>query len=142
MKRACVADVEIIRTSHLWPEAISMEVEILPKDDRLIAVPALIYLHFLRFLCFETANDNIMKMESLSNLSAISYDDEHNGRSFLSCNIIGICHQRVGQYPEAVDMFCKGAKAGMDLDWMNECLNPGFIRLGIVLNRAFRNSHE
>ena len=142
MKRACVADVEIIRTSHLWPEDISMEVEIHPKDDRLIAVPALIYLHFLRFLCFEAANDNIMKMESLSNLSAISYDDEHNDGSFLSYNIIGLCHQRVGQYPEAVDMFCKGAKAGMDLDWMNECLNPGLIRLGIVLNRAFRNSQE
>ena len=142
MKRACVTDVEIIRTSHLWPEAISMEVEIHPKETRLISVPALIYLHFLRFLCFETANDNIMKMESLSNLSAISYDDEHNDGSFLSYNIIGLCHQRVGQYPEAVDMFCKGAKAGMDLDWMNECLNPGLIRLGIVLNRAFRNSHE
>lgn len=138
MMRGCVADIEIIRSTFLWPAAISLEMESFPYKTKLIKVPALIYLYFLRFLCFEMRGDGILKMEALSNLSGISYDDEHNDGSFLAYDIIGICHERVGNYLEAVEMFGLAAKDAKTYDWMNEYTNPCLLRIGIVLNKKFR----
>ncbi|XP_052707301.1 uncharacterized protein LOC128182657 [Crassostrea angulata] len=137
MKRGCVADIEIIRSTFLWPAAISLEIESFPYKTKLINVPALVYLYFLRFLCFEMRGDGILKMEALSNLSVISYDDEHNDGSFLSYNIIGICHERVRNYLEAVEMFVHAAKDAKTYEWMNENMNPCLLRIGIVLNKKF-----
>lgn len=32
MKRSCVADIEIIRSSFLWPAAINLEMETIPPE--------------------------------------------------------------------------------------------------------------
>ncbi|XP_078311077.1 cyclic GMP-AMP synthase-like receptor 2 [Crassostrea virginica] len=139
MKRACVADVEILRTSHLWPEVISMEIELHPPEVADFTVPALIYLYFLRFLCFEITDDIDLKMKTLSDLCVLSYDEEHNNGSLLSFNMIGICHQKVRNYTKAIEMFCKGAKAEKNFHWMNRQPNPALLRIGIVLNLAFKS---
>lgn len=138
MKRGCVADIEIIRSTFLWPAAISLEIESFPYKTKLINVPALVYLYFLRFLCFEMRGDSILKMEALSNLSALSFDDEHNDGSFLAYDIIGICHERTGNYLEAVEMFVQAAKDAKTYEWMNENMNPCLLRIGIVLTKKFR----
>lgn len=135
MKRYCVTDIEIIQSTSLWPAVIDLEIETFPRETRLIKMPALVYLYFLRFLCFEIQGDEILKMEALSELSAIAYDDEHNDGSFLAYDIIGICHERVGSYSQAVEMFGKASKEAKMLDWMNENINPGLLRIAIVLNR-------
>lgn len=75
MRKGCMTDIEIIRYTFLWPAAINLEMEIYFTANRVILVPALVYLYFLRFLCFEMVCDNKPKMETLSNLSVISYDD-------------------------------------------------------------------
>ncbi|XP_062582146.1 uncharacterized protein LOC134243924 [Saccostrea cucullata] len=137
MKRGCVVDIEIIRSSYLWPKAIELEMQIHDPHTRLINVPALVYLHFLRFLSFEMSNSIEMKMEALTNLSAIVYDDEHNNGSFLTYNIIGICQQRAGNYSEAMEMFCESVKATKRCNWINESRNPGLLRIGILLNKLF-----
>lgn len=138
MKRYCVTDIEIIRSTSLWPAAINLEIKTFPFETRLIKMPALVYLYFLRFLCFEIRGDDILKMETLSDMSAISYDDEHNDGSFLTYDVIGLCHERVGNYSEAIKMFGKAAKEAKMLDWINENVNPGLLRMGIVLNKQFR----
>lgn len=81
-------------------------------------------------------------MEALSELSAIAYDDEHNDGSFLAYDVIGICHERVRNYSQAVEMFGKASKEGKILDWMNENMNPGLLRIGIVLNKRFREMRQ
>lgn len=139
MKRSCVADIEIIRLSFLWPAAINLEMEIIPPEWSPIHAPALVYLYFLRFLCFEVCGNETQQTEALSNLSAISYDDEHNDKSFLTYNIIGICHEHFGNYSEAVEMYGKAAKKAKKHDWMNENANPGLLRIGIVLNNIFKD---
>lgn len=138
MKCGCVADIEIVRSTFIWPLAISLEIESFPYKTKLIMVPALVYLYFLRFLCFEMRGDGILKTEALSNLSALSYDDEHNDGSFLAFDIIGICQERVGNYLEAIEMFGLAAKDAKTYEWMNENMNPCLLRIGIVLNKKFR----
>lgn len=142
MKRYCVTDIEIIQSTSLWPAVIDLEIETFPRETRLIKMPALVYLYFLRFLCFEIQGDEILKMEALSELSAIAYDDEHNDGSFLAYDIIGICHERVGSYSQAVEMFGKASKEAKMLDWMNENINPGLLRIAIVLNKRFREMRQ
>ncbi|XP_061177260.1 uncharacterized protein LOC133185994 [Saccostrea echinata] len=142
MKRGCVVDIEIIRSSYLWPKAMELEMQIHDLHTRLIKVPALVYLHFLRFLSFEMSNSIEMKMEALTNLSAIVYDDEHNNGSFLTYNIIGICQQRAGNYSEAVEMFCESVKAAKGCDWINKNKNPGLLRIGILLNKLLREERH
>lgn len=138
MKCGCVADIESVRSTFMWPSVISLEIESFPYKTKLIKVPALVYLYFLRFLCFEMRGDGILKTEALSNLSALSYDDEHNDGSFLAYDIIGICQERVGNYLEAVNMFGLAAKDAKTYEWMNENMNPCLLRIGIVLNKKFR----
>lgn len=142
MKRGCVIDIELFGSTSLWPDAIDLEMKIYGPKPRLIIVPALVYLHFLRFLSFEGINNSEMKMEALTNLAAIAYDDEHNNGSFLTYNIIGICHQRIGNFSEAIEMFCESAKAAKTCDWMNENMNPGLLRIGFILNKKFRPKKE
>jgi hypothetical protein len=138
MKRGCVTDIELFGSSSLWPDAIALEMKIYEPHTRIIFVPALVYLHFLRFLSFEVVNNRGMKMETLTNLAAIAYDDEHNNGSFLTYNIIGMCHQRVGNSEEAIEMFCKSAKEAKKFEWMKESMNPGLLRIAFILNREFR----
>lgn len=142
MKSYCLTDIEIIQSTSLWPAVIDLEIETFPRETRLIKMPALVYLYLLRFLCFEIQGDEILKMEALSELSAIAYDDEHNDGSFLAYDVIGICHERVGNYSQAVEMFGKASKEGKILDWMNENMNPGLLRIGIVLNKRFREMRQ
>lgn len=133
-----MTDIEIIRSTFLWPAAINLEMEIYFTEHRVIWVPALVYLHFLRFLCFEMRCDNNLKVEALSNLSVISHDDEHNDKSFLTYNMIGICHTKVKNFSKAVEMFARAAKHAKTLVWMNENMNPGLLRISTVLNITFR----
>lgn len=138
MRKGCMTDIEIIRSTFLWPAAINLEMEIYFTEHRVIWVPALVYLYFLRFLCFEMRCDNNLKVEALSNLSVISHDDEHNDKSFLTYNMIGICHTKVKNFSKAVEMFARAAKHAKTLVWMNENMNPGLLRISIVLNITFR----
>jgi hypothetical protein len=138
MKRGCVVDVELFRSSSMWPDAIALEMEIYNPHTRMIFSPALVYLHFLRFLSFEVVDNRGMKTEALTNLAAIAYDDEHNNGSFLTYNMIGLCHQRVGNTAEAIEMFCKSANEAKKFEWMKESMNPGLLRIAFILNREFR----
>lgn len=142
MKRSCVADIEIIRSSFLWPAAINLEMEAIPPEMEPIHAPALVYLYFLRFLCFEMSGNRTQQTEALSNLSAISYDDEHNDKSFLTYNIMGICHEHFKNYSEAVEMYGKAAKNAKMHDSMNENTNPGLLRIGIVLNKKISEGRK
>ncbi|XP_052711690.1 uncharacterized protein LOC128185999 [Crassostrea angulata] len=141
MRKGCMTDIEIIRSTSLWPAAIDLEMETYHPEIKLISVPALVYLYFLRFLCFERCCDNILTMEALSNLSVISYDDEHNDKSFLTYNIIGICHKKVKNFAKAVEMFAYGAKHAKKYHWMYTT-NPGLLQIGLVLKITFREMRK
>lgn len=75
----------------MWFLVISLEIEFFFYKIKLIKVLVLVYLYFLRFLCFEMCGDGIFKIEVLLNLFVLLYDDEYNDGLFLVYDIIGIC---------------------------------------------------
>ncbi|XP_061184812.1 uncharacterized protein LOC133192820 [Saccostrea echinata] len=133
MQRAFLNDFEIFKEGPVIPSHLCLEIEFFLDPPASSFLPALVYIHFLRFLSFHEMNNESEMRSSLLVLRTISYDDEHGGNLYIASNMIGICEMMSGNIQMAIKYF---GQAALSLKRANILYhkNTGLLRIALLLN--------
>ncbi|XP_062596779.1 uncharacterized protein LOC134258265 [Saccostrea cucullata] len=133
MHRAFWTDFEVFKEAPVIPSCLYLENEFSPDPPVAISLPALVYVHFLRFLSFHEMENESEMHSSLSDLRVLSYDEEHGGNLCLALNMFGICEMISGNIPMAIKYFGQSALSSKRANNLYHD-NIGLWRIALLLN--------